>query len=57
MKQKLKQHLKENGITAYRFAKDNGFSAQTVGHWLNGKCEPQLKNYHKLNQILCNKIQ
>ena len=50
----LKEYLERKNITAYKFAKDNGFSPQNVLNWAKGTNKPKLEYYLQILQIIKN---
>ena len=52
IKLKLKEILKERGITTYQLSKITGIKIPSVENWTNGRNMPKLDNLVKIAHVL-----
>ena len=48
---RLKKHLKRNGITQQAFAEQIGVTQPTVWEWLNGRSKPSAKKLVLISRV------
>ena len=48
MYKKFAALLQQNGISAYKVAKDTGIASSTFTFWKNGRCKPKIDKLQKL---------
>lgn len=51
-KKRLKETVKEQGLTAYKISKDLDLSVSLVSYWINGNVLPGIEHFKKLCEYL-----